>query len=120
MYPSFRDKQKTLFKRAKELRRKATASELAFEKKLQAIGVKYIFQKCFIQGDYYCIVDFYLPKPYKTCIEIDGGYHNEESQVLKDGRKDKYLTEDRRFNVLRLTNYEAETLSIEAIRQLLK
>jgi hypothetical protein len=37
--------------------------------------IHYMFQKGFIQGKYYCIVDFYLPKPYNICIEIDGKYN---------------------------------------------
>lgn len=81
---SIKDKQKTLFKRQNDLRSKPTESELIFKKRLEENNIKFIFQKCFIGQDYYCIVDFYLPKPFKVCIEIDGGYHDEAKQKAKD------------------------------------
>ena len=55
---TFKDKQKTLFERKKILSEKATKAELAFMYRLDDAGIKYMFQKAFIEGDYYCIVDF--------------------------------------------------------------
>ena len=100
---TFKDKQKTLFKRLKKLRDNATKSELIFKEILDSLKIKYIFQKGFISGDAYVIVDFYLPKPYKICIEIDGKYH--DKQKGKDKWKDDYL-KGRGFRVIRIKNEE--------------
>lgn len=116
---TFKEKQKTLFQRAKKLRENATDAEKAFEKKLLALNVKFIFQKGFINDDYYCIVDFYLPRPHKLCIEIDGGYHLTPAQQKKDKAKDRYLKNVRGFKVLRLTNKEAERITSNEIHKLI-
>lgn len=89
---TFLEKQRTIRHRLDNLRKNATRSELAFKQRLEEAGVISIFQKAFIQGNYYCIVDFYLPRPNRICIEIDGGYHNEPLQQRRDARKDAYLT----------------------------
>lgn len=115
---SFRDKQKTLFTRLKKLRKNATYSELVFMRKLEALNIKFIFQKGFIKGDYYCIVDFYLPKPLMVCIEVDGLYHKNHNQKIKDFYRDKYL-KSRNFKVIRITNEDAERLSLKELKNLL-
>ncbi len=107
----FKDKQKTLFERKHSLVRRATDSELLFKKKLSILGIRFMFQKAFISGNGYYIVDFYLPKPYKICIEIDGGYHNSPEQKRKDYYKDKYLKE-RGFSVVRIKNEDVENFDI--------
>lgn len=115
----FKEKQKTLFKRVNELRSKATPSELIVKSMLEELSLNFIFQKAFISGDFYCIVDFYLPKPYKVCIEVDGGYHLSEIQKRKDWGKDKYLRE-RRFRVLRITNDEADAMNANHLKALIE
>ena len=119
MKPTFKDKQKTVNKRLITLRSKATQSEIIFKDKLEGLKYKFIFQKSFIKGDFYCIVDFYLPAPKKLCIEIDGGYHNTPEQVRKDNYRDIYLTKERKFKVLRLTNEEAITISLDNLKILI-
>lgn len=114
MKPTFKDKQKTLFERQKYLRENPTESELLFYNRLKKSGINFIFQKCFIANDYYCIVDFYLPKPHKLVIEIDGEYHNEKNQLVKDAYRDKYLTEKRRMNVIRIKNSDVLTYDISS------
>lgn len=114
-YLTFKEKQKTLFKRLNNLKSNPTESEIEFEKILKAHGINYIFQKGFIQGDYYCIVDFYIPKPFKIVIEIDGGYHENECQVKRDNRKDNYLINERGFKVIRIKNSEVATFDINRI-----
>lgn len=110
----FISKQKTLHPRKSELVRKITKSEECFKNRLDDLGIRYIFQKGFIGGDFYCIVDFYLPKPYKLCIEIDGGYHNSEEQKRKDWAKDKYLR-GRKMRVLRIKNEDVLTADIQSL-----
>jgi very-short-patch-repair endonuclease len=103
----FKEKQKTLFSRVKKLRENATYAELYLKEKLTEQKVYFIFQKSFIKGDFYCIVDFYLPR-HKLCIEVDGEYHNTLSQKKKDWAKDNYL-KSRNFRVLRIPNHKAVT-----------
>ena len=94
-----------------ELLSKPTDAELVFKARLDKVGIKYMFQKGFIKGDYHCIVDFYLPKPYKLCIEIDGGYHDTEKQKKRDLEKDNYLR-SRGFKVLHIRNEDVETFNM--------
>ncbi len=115
---SIKDKQLTLYSRLKQLKDKATVSELSFKARLDKTGIKYIFQKGFIAGDGYYIVDFYLPKPYKICIEIDGGYHSTQQQIDYDTRKDRYLS-NRGFKVIRILNENVELFELETLNSLI-
>ena len=103
----YRDKQILCAERRNELLNKQTESEKVFQKKLEHLKIPFIAQKGFIAGDNFCIVDFYLPKPFKLCIEIDGAYHNTERQQWRDANKNFYLEKQRKFRVLRLSNEEA-------------
>ena len=107
-------KQKTLYSRQESLKINATNSEITFKNKLDLLGIRYLFQKGFISGNGYYFVDFYLPKPYKVCVEIDGGYHNTIEQKYKDSKKDRYLIEERNFKVLRIKNEDVEKFDIES------
>ena len=100
------NKQKRLFIYQKENRNKLTESEKCISNLLDALKIKYISQKGFISGEYFYLIDFYLPKPYKICIEVDGEYHETEEQKIKDKYKDKYLL-SRNFKILRIKNKEA-------------
>jgi very-short-patch-repair endonuclease len=100
---SFIDKQKTLFWRLKKLKSNPTKSELEFMDILDKNNIKYIFQKWFIKWNNYCIIDFYIPNK-KICIEIDGWYHLNKEQKIRDYYRDKYLTEYRKFKVIRILN----------------
>lgn len=106
-----KEKQKTLYSRKTKLCNNATESEILFKKKLSLLGIKFIFQKAFIAGNGYYIVDFYLPKPYKICIEIDGGYHNTPEQKRKDYGKNMYL-KNRGFSVIRIKNEDVKNVDI--------
>ena len=106
-----RVKYRTLDARKKRLTENITPAEKIFKDRLDSLGVRYFFQKGFIKGDFYCIVDFYIPKPHKICIEIDGGYHNTPEQKRKDWAKDKYLT-SRKTRVVRIKNEDVETFDI--------
>ena len=111
---SFIDKQKTLFKRKKDLIERITPSEAIFKKRLEDAKIRFMFQKGFIQGKNYVIVDFYIPKR-KICIEIDGGYHNTESQIKRDRNKDFYLEKQRGFKVVRIKNEDVATFDLSLI-----
>lgn len=113
----FQENQKTVFERIKNLRQSATKSELVIKDHLDKLGIKYCFQKGFIQG-FYCIVGLYIPK-LKLCIEVDGDYHLDPEQIRKDKMKDDYLTKTRNFNVLRISNKMADALETEDLARIL-
>lgn len=87
------------------MKSKPTEAELVLMAELRKGKIKFVFQKGFISGDFYCIVDFYLPKPHKLVIEVDGGYHATPEQKRKDWARDKYLT-GRGLRVVRFTNQQ--------------
>ena len=120
MKPTFKEKQKLNKERITLLRSRATPSEKMFRGILNDLKIKYIFQKGFMAGDFYCIVDFYLPKPHKICFEIDGGYHNTSEQKKKDFAKDYYLTKKRHFRVIRFTNDEVLGNRLEIKKKLVE
>jgi leucyl-tRNA synthetase len=96
-----------------------TPAEIKMAEILVSMKVRYKEQKGFIAGDYHCIVDFYLPRPYRLAIEIDGGYHNTEDQRRRDDRKEMYLA-TQKVRVLRLTNdevFEEESNVISKVRR---
>ena len=114
---SMKEKQSLCSKRQNKLKKYATTAELIFKDKLDQLEIRYLFQKGFIKGKNFCIVDFYLPKPYKICIEVDGGYHNEPEQIIRDNNRTFYLEKQRGMKVIRFTNEEAETFSLEQIKE---
>ena len=95
--------------------KKATESELIFKKRLEDANINFLFQKGFIKGNFHCIVDFYLPKPHKICIEIDGGYHNTDEQIIKDKNKDAYLI-SRGFRVIRIYNNYVNAFDLNKLK----
>lgn len=104
-------KQRQCEERRKRLIVKATKSELIFKKRLIDLGIRFIFQKGFIKGNGFYIVDFYLPRPHKIAIEIDGKIHNRPDIYLKDFRKNEYLRW-RKIKVLRIKNEDVSTIDI--------
>jgi very-short-patch-repair endonuclease len=69
--------------------------------------MKFFFMKekgFFANSDSFYFADFYLPKPYYTVIEVDGGYH--ENLRAYDEGKDNYYVHKRRFKVIRFKNEE--------------
>lgn len=84
----------------RELIEKQTTPELAFEKKLCKLGVRYRFQD--LRWKY--IIDFTLPD-YKIAIEIDGPSHNTAEARRKDRERDTWL-ESGGWQVFRFTNQQ--------------
>ena len=62
------------------------------------------FKRQYPSGDY--IVDFVCIEKF-LIIEIDGGQHNEESNIQKDIQRSKYL-ESRGFKVIRFWNNDID------------
>jgi saccharopine dehydrogenase (NAD+, L-lysine-forming) len=108
-------KQSLCSKRRLLLIKKATHAELILKAYLDFLNINYMFQKGFIAGNGFYIVDFYIPKPFKICIEVDGTYHNFEAQKEQDEIRTKYLIK-RGFKVVRFTNKEIYKNSINQIK----
>lgn len=82
-----------------------TEGEKAAKNILDKNGLVYEFQKaCIINGHSY-IMDFYLPE-YGVCIEIDGGYHDTQEQLLKDRERTNLISKSG-ILLVRFTNDEA-------------
>lgn len=105
--------QSTLAKRRNRLLRKQTPQELRIAKLLTEIGVKFLPQKGFFNENTHYIVDFYLPKNKKLCLEIDGCHHFNGQQLHYDNRRTEFLTKTRRFRVKRLSNAIADSITKE-------
>ena len=82
---------KNLKEFSRRLRKNSTLGEILLWQKLRAGSMmNYTFNRQKPLGRY--IVDFYC-KPLKLVIEIDGIYHFEEEQKVKDNERQKLLEE---------------------------
>lgn len=74
---------------ARWLRTHSTLGEVLLWQQLRAGGLQgYTFNRQKPLGNY--IVDFYC-KPLKLVIEVDGGYHDEGGQPLRDAERQAVL-----------------------------
>lgn len=93
---------------------KQTKEEQQVEEILKDIGVHYISQKGFVAKCNTCLIaDFYLPKPHKLIIEVDGGYHN--NRVEQDKGRDLFFLHERNIRTLRIKN--EELINLPAVKQ---
>jgi len=83
---------------------KDTLAEALFEQFLVKNQISYRKQKGFLSktNRRFYIADFYIPKPVKLVIEIDGPYH--QNQLKYDSERDRYFREVRHISVLRISN----------------
>ena len=93
-----------------DLIKKQTRSEAKMKVVLKELNVKYEFQKIFYTEKSFYIVDFYLPE-YNVAIEVDGGYHNDKEQKIKDNNRTLKLTEDINY-VYRIKNESVDNIEI--------
>jgi very-short-patch-repair endonuclease len=92
---------KNLKELARELRKNMTDAERFLWSKLRRKQLKeYQFYRQKNIGNY--IVDFYCPAA-KLVVEIDGGQHYAEENIVKDEARDKFLS-GLGFRVLRFSN----------------
>lgn len=107
-----------LSERCRALRRRMTKAEIHIDLLLRQWGIRYISQKGFFTAGGHIIVDFYLPKPRKVVIELDGPIH--DYQKGYDRRRDDYLTNVRGFRVIRITNKHALGLDAHGLLALMQ
>lgn len=100
-----REKQKRLasYQRANR-RNQNTEAVQKVAKQLEELGLRAIREKGFMTPVSFYLVDFYIPKPYKLCIEVDGPYHKDRQWY--DQQKYLYLTQTRGFRILRIENHK--------------
>jgi very-short-patch-repair endonuclease len=88
---------------SRQLRNHSTLGEILLWKKLRAGGMmKYTFNRQKPLNNY--IVDFYC-KPLNLVIEVDGGYHYEPIQQIKDKERQQIL-ESMSLNFLRFSDQQ--------------
>ena len=88
---------------SRQLRNHSTLGEILLWKKLRAGGImNYSFNRQKPLDRY--IVDFYC-KPLNLVIEVDGGYHNEQAQAIKDKERQQIL-ESMNLNFLRFPDQQ--------------
>lgn len=102
MLNSSRENQSELSKYREVLRRRATPAEIRLKCLLDELGERYLFQKGFFNKTKFYIVDFYLPKRRKLCLEVDGGYHDLNRRY--DSERERFLRDERGFRLLRVSN----------------
>jgi len=95
-----------------QLKKNATRHELKIYAMLERLELPFRFQKGFTAKGVMYIADFYLPKPWKMVIEIDGASHLSKAQQRIDGTRDRYFMDIRRMRVLRMTNKEVEKCTL--------
>ena len=89
------------------LKENITPSEQKLKTFLENSGLKFTFQKGTWSTGKNRIVDFFLPRPFLVCIEVDGPYHNNPEQKLKDDLREKEITSKfSRFSFIRFTDKE--------------
>ena len=101
------------FENAKILRKNMTKQEKIlwqFLRKKNINGLK--FRRQYIIGNY--IVDF-ICNEKKLIIEIDGGQHNENKNIIYDQARTKYL-ESKGYKVIRFWNCDIDK-NIEGVYQ---
>ena len=105
----FKLKQKLCAQYRRELKNRINKYEQIILDILTKHNIHFMYQKGFIAGDNFVIADFYLPRPLKTIIEVDGPYHLTEKQMKRDINKDEYYHQ-RKFKVIRLTHEQIDCL----------
>ncbi len=105
-----------LLQRARELRHPQTPAETTLWHALRNRNLKYKFRRQ--QPIDHFIIDFYCAQA-KLCIELDGAYHFEASQVEYDAARTAFLQE-LGYQVIRFTNtdirYKLDVVVDEIIR----
>lgn len=110
--------QRLMAKYQKHNRENPTETEKRIGMLLYEIGEPFIFEKGFFTYNSFYLTDFYLPKPRKICLEIDGPIH--EHRVSYDNERDAFLMRVRKIRaILRIKNHEALHMTCEQLKNLI-
>lgn len=94
----------------KDLIANQTPSEANMKVILKSLNITYEFQKIYYTESTFYIADFYLPE-HDIIIEVDGEYHNNKEQKLKDDLRTKELKE-RVSGIYRINNRYVEDITL--------
>ena len=106
-------------KAVNSFRKRPTGAESVLQQKLEDLGVEYKFQWAFYYRGYAGIADFYLPA-YSLIIEVDGGYHCNEEQRIKDRIRDQVCADNLGKPILRLVNSYVIDIEPEELKRLIE
>lgn len=107
-------------KRKDNLIKKHSVAELHFKCLLDKTPYFYIREKCCYDKNWnWCYIDFYIPL-FKLGIEIDGKEHRNKENHDKDLKKEKFLSEDRRISIYRITNEDCLKMDSVDILKILR
>lgn len=96
---------KYLYEIHKGLLNKPTKQEMIVMEMLNSMGVKFIFQHRIDCVEKTFFVDFYIPKPYRVIIEVDGYRHFTKHGKKKDKARSKLIARDRPgVEIMRFSN----------------
>lgn len=109
----YKDIQRNNSKYRSKLIVRATKEELIFKKHLEDNNIRFIFQKGFLLP-FHRIVDFYIPVR-KIIIEIDGGYHKNPAERMRDRWKDKRFLEERGMKTIRINNEDVLNYNLSTL-----
>jgi RecG-like helicase/very-short-patch-repair endonuclease len=107
---------KQLIEVARQNRKNQTNAEEYFWNLIRDHKTSYEFTRQKPIGDF--ILDFYC-KDLKLCIEIDGKYHEQKKEILRDKERTQYLNA-LQIKVIRFTNEEVFLLDIEKIKLIIE
>jgi very-short-patch-repair endonuclease len=101
------DKQRRLAAYQARAKRNPTKAEALVLEALEKAGAVFRFQKGFLRDDTIRLVDFYftLGGRRSVCLEIDGGYHNDQKEydAYREGRIKSQRSEGN-LTFVRVTN----------------
>lgn len=97
-----------------ELKNKSTIYEKLMICKLKTNRIKFIFQYPIKFEKTFIVCDFFLPK-YNVIIELDGMYHDEILQCVKDIKRDKFLISEG-YTVFRIWNKDVDSFLTESLK----
>ncbi len=107
----------SLLENAKHMRKNQTpAEEMLWQLvRKKQLGTKFRRQHPIQEG---FILDFYNHE-HKLCIELDGGYHNEENQKISDQERERILN-DMDIRILRFKNEDILNNTEQVLEKILK
>jgi very-short-patch-repair endonuclease len=116
------NKRKFIDSKIEELVNKATKAEISFARLLENFDIGYKFQYAIEnrKKNVVYIVDFFTNLyGQKIVFEIDGDYHLERKQFLKDKERDDFLRR-KKYIVLRFSNDKVYNCKSEIMQELAK
>lgn len=115
-------KSRLVARMANNLRQKVSIGERKIMDVLLEAGyLHHQFQKSFHTDEIMVFADFYIRKPIKLIIEIDGLYHLSAQQQKRDREKDWFYINNKNIDaVLRMTEQQAIEMTPDKFKQLMK